>query len=279
MSKNVIKVIILLTAFFLAILGVIAFYKTRVSPPKKMEFTQNRHLECVDAKINTIDARKVGYQNDSLYDAVMDMIKLCENEGYISASEKSSAMTAFMQKYIPLYNNWCYSRFRESIWHEEEHSYIKRRNAELMNLPSASSFSGDLQTINKIINNYENANKLSTQYKSIDKAKKTINEAKNYKQMEYLKNCTALVSKMNDVPKEIETSHYVTLNNIKNNLWRYAEWDEDKFDDEYTRFSNKVKEYEDNKSIYGHYARSLNTLKEDAKDIRRRAKEYYDETE
>lgn len=279
MNKNVRKIIILLTAAFLAVLGVMIFYKTVVSPPKKIEFNQNRHLESIEAKINTIDGRHVGYQNDSLYDAVSDVIKLCEGEGYITATEKESVMKSFMQKYIPLYNNWCYSRFRESIWHEEEHSYIKRRNAELMNLTSASSFSGDLQAINKIISNFENANRLSTKYNGIEKARKTINDAKNYKQMEYLSNCTALVSKLNAVPKNIEASHYSYLNGLKTNLGKYEdlEWDEDKFDDKYTEFSNKVKEYEDNKSIYGQYAHSLETLKEAAREIRRQAKEYYEE--
>lgn len=279
MNKNVRKIIILLTAVFLAVLGVMIFYKTVVSPPKKIEFNQNRHLESIEAKINTIDGRHVGYQNDSLYDAVSDVIKLCEGEGYITATEKESVMKSFMQKYIPLYNNWCYSRFRESIWHEEEHSYMKHRNAELMNLSSASSFSNDLQAINKIINNYENANRLPTKYNGIDKARKTINEAKNYKQMEYLSNCTALVSKLNAVPKNIEASHYSYLNGLKTNLGKYEDlgWDEDKFDDKYTEFSNKVKEYEDNKSIYGQYARSLETLKEAAREIRRKAKEHYEE--
>lgn len=277
MSKNVKKVIILVTAFFLAVLGVMAFYKTVVSPPKKMEFTQNRHLECVDAKINTIDARKVGYQNDSLYDAVTDMIKLCEDEGYISSSEKSSAMTTFMQKYIPLFNNWCYSRFRESVWKDDELKYMTDRINEISELPAASSFSSDLREISKILINFEKANKISTKFIDVKTAKTVISQADNYKQMEYLKNCTALVSKMNDVPKKIEANHYATLNKIKNNLWYYVEWDEGKFDDEYTRFSNKVKEYEDNKSIYRQYARSLETLKEDAKSIRREAKEYYEE--
>lgn len=266
-----------MTAVFLAVLGVMAFYKTVVSPPKKMEFTQNRHLESVDAKINTIDARKVGYKNDSLYDAVKDMIKLCEDEDYLTASEKESVMSAFMQKYIPLYNNWCYSRFRESVWHEEEHGYIKRRNAELMNLSSASPFNDELQTINTIISNYENANRLSTRYNGIENAKKTINDAKKYKQMEYLKNCTALVNKMNDIPKKIEANHYAYLNGLKNNLWNYGGWNEDTFDDEYTNFSNKVREYEGNKSIYGQHARSLETLKEDAKEIRRTATLYYED--
>ena len=279
MSKNVKKVIILVTAFFLAVLGVMIFHKTVVSPPKEIKFNQNRHMESIEAKINTIDGRHVGYQNDSLYDAVTDMIKLCEDEGYITASEKESVMKAFMQKYLPLYNNWCYSRFRESAWHDEEHRYIKSRNAELMNLPSASSFSGDLQAINKIIYNYEQAISLSTKYNGIDKARRTINEARNYKQMEYLSNCTALVNKMNGVPRKLEANHYAYLNGLKNNLGNYEdqEWDEDKFDDEYTKFSNKVKEYEDNKSIYGQHARSLETLKEDAKTIRREAKEYYEE--
>lgn len=279
MNKNTKKIILLTVAAILAIVGVLYFYKTIVSPPEELKFTQNRHLESIEAKINTIDGRHVGYQNDSLYDAVTDVINLCEGEGYITATEKESAMGSFMQKYIPLYNNWCYSRFRESIWHEEEHGFIKRRNAELMNLFSASSFSGDLQAINKIITNYENANKLSTKYNGIDKTRKTINEAKNYKQMEYLSNCTALVSKMNEVPKKLENNHFAYLNSLKTNLGKYEdlEWDEDKFDDKYTEFSNKVKEYEDNKSIYGQYARSLETLKEAAKEIRKQAKDYYEE--
>ncbi len=277
MNKNTKKIILLTVAAILAIVGVLYFYKTIVSPPEELKFTQNRHLESIEAKINTIDGRHVGYQNDSLYDAVSDVIKLCEGEGYITTTEKESVMKFFMQKYIPLYNNWCYSRFRESIWHEEEHSYMKHRNAELMNLSSASSFSNDLQAINKIINNYENANRLSAKYNGIDKARKTINEAKNYKQMEYLSNCTALISKLNAVPKNIEASHYAYLTSLKNNLWKFKseEWDEDTFDDKYNSFSNEVNKYEDNKSIYGQHARSLQSLKEDAKEIRKTAKSYY----
>lgn len=261
MNKNLKKILILLSASTLAVFGVMYFYKTIVSPPQKMEFTTKWHFECIKSKPDNLDALHVGYHNDSLYEAIEDMIRLCADEGYIDSVEQNVAMSMFVGKYAPLFIDWCYSRFQKSVWHEKEHTYMKDRIAQLEKMPAAMPFTDSLQDIKTIIRNYEKANKLSTAYNSVQKAKDTINAANNYKQMKYLQNCKALVDKLKEVPKKIEKNHYAYLENClkdledKYNGNTYNDWDS--FDQDHTLFSNKVIEYQNNYKIYGNYGRKL----------------------
>lgn len=275
MNKNVNKVLILFAATALAVFGIMYFYKTIVSPPRKLEFTHNRHYECIVAKTESLDSCRVGYRNDSLYEAISDMIRLCGDMNYISASEQESAMRLFMQKYIPLFSDWCYSRFQESVWHEREHPYMRNRIDELGQEDAASFFRDSLRGIQNIIENYERAKGLSTSFRGVLEAKNTIKSANEYKKMEYLRNCTALVSKLNKVPEYIGESHYNYLVSLKDNLWNYPYWDAETFENEFNAFSDEVLAYQNNQSIYGTY-RTVDVLKKEARDILTQAQSYYD---
>ena len=86
MNKTI-KIILLVVAILLAVGGVMAYYKTRVSPPRILEF-KNQYVNSDKKDITMVKSAKTDFALDSIYVAITHELDLQLADSFISNKEK-----------------------------------------------------------------------------------------------------------------------------------------------------------------------------------------------
>ena len=102
------------------------------------------------------------------------------------------------------------------------------------------------------------------------RAQEKINEAEKYRTMDPLFNCTELTNKLSSVKSNIGASHYDYIESIVNQMEQYSYMTKTDFDNLMTTVNNAIKEYNENRSIYGSNSKTTD-------DLKQRASNYYQE--
>lgn len=287
--KNTGKKILVLVVFIIcAIAGIMVFYRTKVSPRIEFRF-ENRHLQDIDFDISKFSDKKSYSYNDSLYSTVKDKVNLYHKEDYIDIAETDQKLQSFVQKYVPVYVELCYKKFNASVWKESDHELMRSRIKELKSLTLsngstkvvAGSFLNDLGNIEGIIDSYYAAKKVSaySSFSSVSDAKSKINKAENYKTTAYLKNCTDLVNKLSKVKVNIGNSHYSHVESQVYQLTNYRNMTKESFLELERTVLSKIKEYDENKSMYGSSAKDITPVRKRASEIHKEAMAFYEKPE
>ncbi len=219
MKRNIIKSILIVVAIILAIGSILYYKNTVIDPPKQFVF-ENPHNKalCKEIKLLTSDSLETQYA-DILYLINRDGIEKLVGKDTLDLRIEDALI-----KYIPLFISKCNSSFAASVWNTPEwsHNFMKNRIYQLKHFEKStgnlvvepnSNYIKQLDDVLKVIDNYDNAWQLaySTNYKNLETTKNRVRQAGVYLNDDRLKNCVALVQKLNELPSAIQASHLAYL--------------------------------------------------------------------
>ena len=277
MKNEGIKITILLVLIIIAVAGILAFYPTIVAPPTDVPI-ENLHRSSVQKDIDAFSELKKSHFNDSIFIIVFDKIILYKTEAFLTESEIDYQIKSLISKYLPIFTNECYSKFGKSVWKDSDHKNMLSRIAQLRSFKVdygqidavTGTYNAELQDVEKIIDNYGKAKEVANYsiFLSVSDANNKIRMADEYKAMDYLKNCTDLVSTLSSVKTNIGTSHYNYVASKVNEMAGYKNMTETDFNSLVAAVNSLITEYNNNRQKYGSSAKTID-------DIKRKVSSYY----
>ena len=275
MNKSI-KIILLVVAILLAVGGVMAYYKTIVSPPGKLEF-KNQYVNSDKKDISQVKSANTDLALDSFYVAITHELDLQLANSFLTNQETNELLELFATQYVPTYVSACNSKFSKSVWNEGELLKINTRISELQGLVTTENkiviqgvANSSLNEVHNVIVAYYKAKKVASAsgYNGIQAAKQIIDTAKKYASMSPINNCTELVSRLNSVSNRLEQAHYSYLAGQVEKLRPYYNYSQTEYDKIAISISEKFDEYKNNaKSTYGRVS--------DISSLESRAGSYY----
>ena len=275
MNKSI-KIILLVVAILFAVGGVMAYYKTIVSPPSKLEF-KNQYVNSDKKDISQVKSAKTDFALDSAYVAITHELDLQLANSFLTEQERDELLELFATQYIPAYVSACSSKFGKSVWHEGELQKINSRISELQGLVTTDKkiiIQGEanksLNEVHNVIVAYYEAKRVASAggYNGLQVAKERIAAARRYASMSPINNCSDLVSRLNSVPTRLEQAHYSYLVGQVERLRPYYNYSQTEYDNIALNISEKLDEYKKNaKSTYGRVS--------DISSLESRAGSYY----
>ena len=275
MNKSI-KILLLVVAILLAVGGVMAYYKTIVSPPSKLEF-KNQYVNSDKKDISQIKSANTDLALDSFYVAITHELDLQLANSFLTNQERNELLELFATQYIPVYVSACNSKFSKSVWNEGELQKINTRISELQGLTTTENkvvvqgeANASLNEVHNVIVAYYEAKRAASAggYNGIQAAKQKIATAKRYASMSPINNCTDLVSRLNSVSARLEQAHYSYLVGQVERLRPYYNYSQTEYDNVALSIAEKLEEYKNNaKSTYGRVS--------DISSLESRAGSYY----
>lgn len=275
MNKSI-KIILLVVAILLAVGGVMAYYKTIVSPPGKLVF-RNQYVNSDKRDISLVKSAKTDFALDSFFIGITHELDLQLADSFLTNRERDELLELFATQYVPTYVSACNSKFSKSVWDDGELQQMNSRIVELQRLVTTENkiviqgeANSSLNDVHNVIVAYYDAKKAASVggYNGIQVAKQRIASAKKYASMSPINNCTDLVSRLNSVADRLEHAHYSYLANQIERLRPYYNYNQTEYDDLALSISEKLDEYKKNaKSTYGRVS--------DISSLESRAGSYY----
>lgn len=275
MNKSI-KIILLVAAILLAVGGIMAYYKTIVSPPGKLVF-KNQFINSDKKDISQVKSANTDLTLDSFFISITHELDLQLANSFLTNQERDELLELFATQYVPTYVSACNSIFNKSVWNEKELQKIKSHISELRGLITTENkivIQGEanlsLNEVHNVIIAYYEAKKAASAggYNGIQAAKQKIATAKKYASMSPINNCTDLVSRLNSVPARLEQAHYSYLVGQVERLRPYYNYNQTEYDNIALSISEKLDEYKKNaKSTYGRVS--------DISSLESRAGSYY----
>ena len=158
-----IKIILLVVAILLAVGGVMAYYKTIVSPPGKLEFN-NQYVNAAKKDISKVKSANTDIALDTTFVGITHELDLLLSNSFLTDQERNELMESFASQYVPTYVSSCNSKFSKSVWNEGELQKMKARISELQALKTTDQkiiIQGDanasLNKVHNVIVNYYDA--------------------------------------------------------------------------------------------------------------------------
>jgi hypothetical protein len=271
-----IKIILLLVAILLAVGGVFAYYKTIVSPPGKLDFS-NQYVNAAKKDLSKVESANTDLALDTIFVGLTHELDFLWYNSFISDQERDELMQSFATLYVPTYVSSCNSKFNKSVWHEDELRKIDARIAELQALRTTDKriiiqgeANASLNKVHNVIVNYYDARKAASasQYYGLESAKQRIAAARKYALMSPINKCSDLVLRLNSVPSRLEKAHYDHLKKEVERLRNYNVYSKEKYEDLAWNINSKLDEYDRHaKSVYG--------MASNISDLKRKAGSYY----
>lgn len=274
--NKLIKIILLVVAILLAVGGVMAYYKTIVSPPGKLEF-KNQYVNSDKKDISQVKSANTDLALDSFYVAITHELDLQLANSFLTNQERNELLELFATQFVPTFVSACNSKFSKSVWNEGDLQNINTRISELQGLVTTDNkiviqgkAYSSLSEIHNVIVAYYEAKKAAYVggYNGLQAAKQRIATAKKYALMSPINNCSDLVSCLNSVPSRLEQAHYSYLVGQVEKLRPYYNYSQTEYDNIALGISEKLDEYKKNaKSTYGRVS--------DISSLESRAGSYY----
>ena len=267
------KILILGFVIAVAVAGVLVFYPTIVKPPVDVAIN-NPHTANAEATIGDFVENVNDFaHNDSLFYAMVDKLEVYRLEKYLTEDELDKQTLSLVRSYVPIFRKWCNSKFGESTWNaKEDHPRMQKRIADVRALTIgpenarvtavSDTHEDDLEYVETVIRDYNKATEVakSSSFVSVDKAKKTIDEANKYYNKEPLDNCKDLRTKLSEVKVKIGNSHYAKVEAKVEELALYHYKTGDSFIALKETAKSMIDEYDSNRYIYGSSAKTSDDL-------------------
>jgi hypothetical protein len=255
-----IKIILLVVAILLAVGGVMAYYKTIVSPPGKLEFS-NQYVNAAKKDISKVQSASTDIALDTTFVRITHELDFLLSNSFLSDQERNELMESFASQYVPTYISFCNSKFSKSVWNEGELQKINARISELQALKTTDQkiiiqgeANASLNKVRNVIVNYYDAKKAASArgYNGLESAKQRIATARRFASMSPINNCSNLVSRLNSVSSRLEQAHYAYLAGQVERLRPYYNYSQTEYDNLALSISDKLEEYKNHaKSVYG----------------------------
>lgn len=252
MKKSLLKLLLLITAVWLSLYGVLHWKHTIVDPPQKLVFA-NCHDRNLVNSISMID-------DDSLeteYFECQYKLRRYRNEQLIGSSKADSRMEEFLNVYIPKFVHKSNNAFDNSRWDIApwNHSFMRNRISELKQLKkqdgtdlieASSEYMNQMNSILSVIEKYNAAWQLArrTGFRSVATTKERVAQANEYKNDIKLKKCEALFAALDELPVKIKINHLWYLTNLSEGLFCDSLRDYREYFAKFQDFFNKCNEYE-----------------------------------
>ena len=275
MNKSI-KIILLVVAILFAVGGVMAYYKTIVSPPGKLDFS-NQYVNAAKQDIAKLNFANTELAFDTTLVGITHELDFMLSNTFLSEQERNELMQLFATRYVPIYVSFCNSKFDKSVWDESE---LKRINARILELQSLQTTDNkiiiqgeandSLKAVYNVIVNYYDAKKAAAVggYNGLEAAKNKIAVARRYAAMSPINNCTELVYRLNSVPSRLEQFHFSYLSKQVERLRNYYNYSPSEYDNLAINIANKIDEYKNNaRAVYGKVS--------NVSDLENRAGNYY----
>ena len=283
--KTLTKIVIIIVFLFAAIGGVMFYAKTRVEPPvaTKQANQYVKDLQQIRKDLLTVGSMA---QKDSVFELALDRTLTFWKEDRIESSKMDLEMDELLNAYIPFFVKDSYNKFSQSVWHESDHERMLKVIAELGkvthadNKPALNKSQKDSLSYirDDVIMKYREAKALcqKTTFKSVREAEKWINQARQYANDTWLKNCTSLVKALNNIKPALAQSHYNFVRKEIDKLSLYREQSEEFYMDKLLpRVRDFINEYDNNATkLYGS-KRDVNDLRSRMNNYRKEAESYY----
>lgn len=255
-----IKITLLVAAILLAVGGVMAYYKTIVSPPGKLEFS-NQYVNAVKKDISKVKSANTDLALDTTFVGITHELDLMLANSFLSGQGRNELLASFASQYVPVFVSSCNSKFSQPVWSEAGLKKINARVSELQALQTTDKkaiIQGDanasLNEVHNVIANYYEAKRAASAsgYNGLETARKRIAAAAHYAAMSPIKNCTNLVSQLNSVPSRLNLDHCDYLARQVGRLRHYDNYSRDEYYNLALSISDKLEEYKNHaRSVYG----------------------------
>lgn len=259
MNKSI-KIILLVVATLLAVGGVMAYYKTIVSPPGKLKFS-NQYVNAVKKDIEKVTSANTDTALDKTFKGITYELNLLHSNSFLSDQERNELMEAFAVQYVPAYVSFCHDKFSNPVWNEGELKKMKERISKLQTLRTTDKkiiiqgeAEASLKGVSHVIVNYYAAKAAASAsgYKGLESAKQRIALANHYASMSPINNCRDLVSRLKSVSSRLEQAHYAYLLSQVERLRPYYLYGESEYYTLASSVSDKLEEYKKNaRRVYG----------------------------
>lgn len=282
-KKTGIKVLLLVLGVALGIGGILVFYKTKVSPPTNLKYS-NQHFIYLKGQINSLSDSKV--QNDTALYNIMNELNWYHRDDFISLQESGILTDSLAKAYVPLFISTSKAEFNKDVWDNVKLndflSHISMLRGWTTNNGDpviSGSLAQGLNDIEITISQYRKAWTIahSTRFHGMAAAKSVIESAHYYSKLSNLQPCTSLMEALSNVAPKLEKQHFWIIKSKVQSLnrgWFYTS--QDNYNTRINSVSNAVKEYSNSaRSTYGDYASSTSSLSASIKEYKNQADAYY----
>lgn len=268
-----------------AIAAIMAYAKTQVQPPVALKQT-NQYNSDLNSCFMSLSKADDHHKEDSIFFVTLNRISIFSQQNKLSSEETDRNTDALLDKYVPLFLKYSFSRFLMADWSDADHNYMLRQIAILKavkhmdnTMAINNSTLDSLSIIGGIIDRYRKARMLTrhTNFCGIENARSTINQANKFAKDTWLSHCTSLVSSLQAVKSNIALSHYNYVEGQVQRLTQYRYYSLDYYDNILVpQVDEAITEYE-NKAValYG-TSRNVDNLWARAKSYYNDAISYYE---
>lgn len=281
------KLTLIIATAIIVVVGILFYYKTKVSPPLQIKFT-NQHFASLRSDVDMMKGAVDINIADSILNSTLSAIGIFQKEGFVDTAQSEQIIQQIASKYVPLFVAGYKKYFSNSEWSNRHNNEIRQKATMLLELKNQTdgkpilnnSLRQQVDSAIIILRQYDAAADLcrNASFINILESERTINQANQYATSFPLCNCSALVTQLKDINKKLENSHFHELEKMIKDLDMYPYYSKEFFQNDLVPSVNEaLKEYKENAlRLYGTNRPTL-ALEYRAKEIRNKASEYYDE--
>lgn len=217
MKITFIKSLLLVIAFLGVLFGVLFFFKTIVAPPSDVEQT-DVYTPDVEKFVTEYAGSKWTSDlngDEEKFRVAVDRISIFHSDGLISADKRDELLCKAIGRYFDCFTGWAYEKFNNKVWSSDDHAEMRRVIRELRDykvedgskMVVTEAQNSWLMAIENILSDYDKA-WVASRNTYYGNAPENITEAKKYRSLPYISNCTALTKALDEVPRKTMLSHY-----------------------------------------------------------------------
>lgn len=281
--KNSIKILLLIVSVIIAIEGVLIFSKTKMDPPSKLKL-DDQYVTTLEDNCRSFEKIESFLKGSNQYTILDDKINRFSIEKAISDKTADMFKLRVNSTYSKLFSDYAYSTLKKSEWSQESIMIIRSWSGIFL---SKRLTTGDyaindklrasFMELQSIIEDYDAARNLAanTSYRGVSEAASKIASANEYKNMDYLKNNSDLISELNELPGKLARSHYDYVVRMVDLLNKYPILSIDTYESEIVPKVNAALNEYVNTNIYGADKINSSDIEAKAKNAVITAMNYY----
>ena len=224
------KLILIIVTAITAVVGILFFYKTIVSPPQQIAFS-NQHIVSLQNDVDMMKGDINIETADSIMDTTLSAIWIFQKEGFIDTVRSDQVKQHVATSYIPYFVADYKRYFSGSDWSKRHNNQIRQKALMLLGLKKQKdgkpilndSLKQQVDSANIILGQYDEAWDLCQHASFINllESERTIDQANHYAESVPLCNCSTLVNQLKNIDKKLELSHFNKLINMVEELDMY----------------------------------------------------------
>ena len=280
------KILILFVALAVATAGVLSFIPTIVQPPKEVQM-HNMHKEAMKNQVGKFSTVMSEHHNDTIYESLIHRLYIYRTEQYMTDQDLDEQLSAIVNAYIPIFKSQCDNMFSRSEWPAQDLAKISEKIKSLKNLKFYASSapvltqcqSAKLSEVSDVMDRYNKAMNLAdnARFTTVADAQRLLNEARQYRNDDPLKNNSELMSRLSTVNEKIGKSHYAYVKKQVEKLADYRYNTKDNYQNLIAQVRADINDYKSMSSSYANEELSVSALESVSATYEQAAMKYYNQ--